>query len=95
MQFNNRVENDSAYDALLNASKFNWRRTPLHILDVKVRQRMVGWGVHNRWAAKWPSLELLNVGGGWGSGGGGVLHREPVGGVRSCLSSLSCLWNAL
>ena len=38
------------------------------IVYVKVRQRMVGWGVHNRWAAKWPSLELLNVGGGWGVG---------------------------
>ena len=39
MEFNNRVENDSAYDALLNASKFNRRWTPLHILDVHVRQR--------------------------------------------------------
>ena len=39
MYFNNLVAGSSSYDALLNASQNNWRRTPLNVLDVKVRQR--------------------------------------------------------
>ena len=39
MNFNNLVENNSAYSALLNASKNNWRVTPRNLLDVSVSQR--------------------------------------------------------
>ena len=39
MNFNNLVEFDSAYSALLHASKNDWRRTPRSLLDVNVSQR--------------------------------------------------------
>ena len=39
MRFGNLVEHNSAFSALLNASKNNWRRTPRNLLDVTITQR--------------------------------------------------------